>query len=119
MTRLRELPPKVNDTAVAKLLRGLIPVRDLPEILPLGRNGTKMAMSTVWRWRRKGRRGRKLPVITIRGVGYVRAEDLVAFLAPDAQEQPRPGDEPTARSKGQDDSRHEKVEDDLAQEFGV
>jgi hypothetical protein len=119
MTRLPELPSTINDPSVANLLRGLIPVRDLPEILPLGRNGTKLAMSTVWRWRRKGRRGRKLPVITIRGVGYVRAEDLVAFLAPEAQEQARPAEQAAARPTGRDDYRHEAVEGVLAQEFGV
>lgn len=119
MTRLRELPPKVNDPSVAKLLRGLIRVRDLPEILPLGRNGAKLAMSTVWRWRQKGRGGRKLPVITIAGVAYVRAEDLVAFLAPEPQQPARPAEQPASGANRSDDRRHEAVESVLAEEFGV
>ncbi len=108
-----------EDLPIATMLRGLIRVRDLPEILPLGRNGAKLAMSTVWRWRRKGRAGRKLPIITIAGVAYVRAEDLIAFLAPEPEHAARAAERPAVRSSRRDDPHHETVEKVLAQEFGV
>lgn len=67
----------------------------------------------------QGRGGRKLPVITIAGGAYVRAEDLVAFLTPEAQEQPCPTDLPAAGSSRPNDRQHEAVEEVLAKGFGV
>ncbi len=119
MTRLPSHPAAAKDLSLANLLHGLIRVRDLPEILPLGRNGAKLSMSTIWRWRRKGRDGRKLPVITIAGVAYVRGEDLVAFLAPEPPADAHPADEPPDHPDRKHGRRHKAVEDTLAEEFGV
>jgi hypothetical protein len=105
-----------------KLFDDLIRVSDLPELLPLGRNGAKLSVSAIWRWRRKGRDGRRLPIITIAAVAYVRREDLLAFLAPSPTSDNHT-DEPPGLSNHhpgrQHGRQHKAVEDALAQEFGV
>lgn len=105
-----------NQRPIVTMLRSLIPIRELPNLLPRGRNGAKLALSTIWRWRLKGRRGRKLPVTVISGVAYVHEDDLQAFLAPERQ---TTATQITDHPRRQDAQRQEAVEGILAQEFGV
>ena len=119
MTRLPDHPAAAKDPSLADVLRGLIRVRDIPEILPLGRNRAKLSMSTIWRWRRKGRDGRKLPVITIAGVAYVRGEDLAAFIDPKPEPAARPSEKSSHHPNPAHGRRQKAVEDTLAEEFGV
>lgn len=61
-------------------LSGYIRVSELPDLLPRGRNGARLAMSTIWRWQLKGRRGRKLRIHVVAGVRFVDERELYAFL---------------------------------------
>lgn len=109
-----------SSPAPGRLLAGLssyIRVSELPDLLPRGRNGARLAMSTIWRWQLKGRRGRKLPIHVVAGVRFVDERELYAFLRPEpsAANSSRNGTDGTAS----DTSDHEATERRLREHFGV
>ncbi len=58
-------------------LRGeLIPVHELPNLIPSCRKGKKLALATVYRWILKGR----LPTLRIGGGRFVTAAALAQFI---------------------------------------
>lgn len=58
----------------------LVPFAEVPTSLPR-RNGKKINLSTLWRWRTKGLRGQKLESIIIGGRRYTTKEALQRFDA--------------------------------------
>ena len=57
----------------------LVPLREVPELLPPRPTGKKVHISAVYRWSRRGIRGVRLDVITIGGTTYTSKEALQRF----------------------------------------
>lgn len=58
----------------------LLTFAQVAAILPRRRNGAKIALSTLWRWSRRGSRGVFLRVTRIGGSVYVSRGDLAEFI---------------------------------------
>lgn len=61
----------------------LIPLRDLPGLLPKTTRGKRIHISAVYRWVQRGVGGRKLGTLKIGGTRYTTPRDLQAFTQRD------------------------------------
>jgi hypothetical protein len=59
----------------------LLTFADVGRLLPRRRGGTKVAISTIWRWTRRGSRGVLLPFVRVGGNVYISRSDLAEFIA--------------------------------------
>lgn len=63
----------------------LVPLHDVPKILPLRGNGKRIHISAVYRWAQRGVRGTRLEVVRVGGTTYTSREALQRFALPPAQ----------------------------------
>ena len=75
----------------------LVPLAEVPELLPRRRNGKPIHTSTVFRWATRGCRGVRLEVVRIGGRLYISSESLQRF----AQRLTDPGTKQVARTTRQ------------------
>ena len=76
------------DTAV----ENLIPLRDVPRLLPPRPNGKRLHISSVYRWTLRGVKGVRLETVKIGGTAYTSREAIQRFserlTGADAAQQP-------------------------------
>ncbi len=79
---------------VRQQLPDLVPIHELPDLIPSSRRGKKLALATLYRWAQQGR----IPTVKIGGSRYV-ARDALAqlFSAVDSS-----GTDPRAEANGTD-----------------
>ena len=58
---------------------GLIPLREVPRLIPRRPNGKKVHTSTIYRWARGGSNGRRLDTVRIGGTTYTSGQALQRF----------------------------------------
>ena len=63
----------------------LVPLHDVPKILPARGNGKRIHISAVYRWAQRGIRGTRLEVVRVGGTTYTSREALQRFAAPPAE----------------------------------
>ena len=68
----------------------LIPIRDVPALLPLRPNSRKLHVSAVYRWILGGRGARRLEAIKLGGTMYTSLEALQRFGQPQGPPDSRP-----------------------------
>ncbi len=59
----------------------LLTFAEAAKVLPQRRGGSKVAISTLWRWSRRGSRGVVLRTVRVGGAVYTSREALVDFIA--------------------------------------
>ena len=72
----------------------LVPMREVPKLLPVRPNGKPLHVSACYRWIDKGVQGTRLESVTIGGTTYTSREALQRFanhLSPPAQGAQPPG----------------------------
>ena len=69
----------------------LIPIRDVPKLLPKRPNGRRIHISAVYRWMQRGVRGVRLEWIKIGGTTYTSHEALQRFSERLSEAQAQPG----------------------------
>lgn len=57
----------------------LIPLRDVPKLLPRRPNGKRLHISAVYRWKERGVNGMKLETVKVGGTTYTSLEALKRF----------------------------------------
>ena len=62
-----------------KPMNDLIPLADVPAMLPPRPNGRHISRSTIARWVHKGVGGRRLRACKVGGLRYIRVKDFEAF----------------------------------------
>jgi hypothetical protein len=63
----------------------LVPLPDVPKILPMRGNGKRIHISAVYRWAQRGIRGTRLEVVRVGGTTYTSREALQRFASPPAE----------------------------------
>lgn len=86
------------------LTETLIPIREVPKLLP-----DRPSLPTIWRWRNKGARGRRLESCVLGGKVYTSREALQRF----AQQQGG-NDSPIVRTSKQRERAIVRAEKELA-----
>jgi hypothetical protein len=59
----------------------LVPLHEVPRLLPTRGNGKRIHISAVYRWAQRGVRGTRLEVIRVGGTTYTSREALQRFAA--------------------------------------
>ena len=77
----------------------LLPLSEVPRVLPPRPNGKPLHVSAVYRWAQRGRRGQRLETVKIGGTRYTSIEALQRFSR---QEEP-PGRVMTQSQRGRAD----------------
>ncbi len=67
-------------------MSNLIPLHELPAMLPPRPNGRRISHSTIARWVREGIRGRRLRSLRVGGTRYVRRANFEAFIVEDVED---------------------------------
>lgn len=67
--------------AVVKPSPDLVPISEVPDLLPRSAEGKKVNISTAYRWRLRGPCDVTLPVTCVAARTFVRRADLLQFLA--------------------------------------
>ena len=70
-----------NISALLVAQEGLIPVGQIPKLLPPRPNGKRVHISACYRWITRGIRGVKLEVVRIGGSTYTSHEAIARFAA--------------------------------------
>ena len=65
----------------------LLPLHDVPKILPTRTNGKRVHISAVYRWVQRGIRGTHLEVVRIGGTTYTSREAMQRFAIPSSGDQ--------------------------------
>jgi len=63
----------------------LVPLHDVPKILPTRGNGKRVHISAVYRWAQRGIRGTRLEVVRVGGTTYTSREALQRFASTPAE----------------------------------
>jgi hypothetical protein len=63
----------------------LVPLHDVPKILPTRGNGKRIHISAIYRWAQRGIRGNRLEVVRVGGTTYTSREALQRFASPPAE----------------------------------
>jgi hypothetical protein len=66
---------------IAPLDADLLTLRDAAKLLPPRRGGSRIAISTLWRWASRGCGGVRLEIIRVGGVAYTTREAIAEFVA--------------------------------------
>jgi len=77
----------------------LIPLRDVPKLLPRRPNGKRLHISAVYRWAQRGLGGRQLETIKIGGTTYTSREALMRFGVQDGVAPTSPMSRAVSRSR--------------------
>jgi hypothetical protein len=60
----------------------LVPLHDVPKLLPPRKNGKRVHISAVYRWVQRGVRGIRLEILRVGGTTYTSREALQRFASP-------------------------------------
>ena len=71
----------VSDLSPVLDQENLLTFAQVAQVLPRRRGGAKTAISTIWRWSKRGSRGVVLPVVRVGGNVYVTRDGLRDFIA--------------------------------------
>ena len=63
----------------------LVPLNEVPKLLPARGNGKRIHISAIYRWAQRGVRGTRLEVIRVGGTTYTSREALQRFASPPAE----------------------------------
>jgi hypothetical protein len=102
-------------TAVDPLAPDLIPIREVPNLLPRRRRGRKLHHSTLWRWVTQGcgpSRAR-LAVVKIGSCVYTSKTALREFVARISESENPPSATPSSRTTTERQRDHEKATEEL------
>jgi hypothetical protein len=62
----------------------LLPLNEVPKLLPPRRNGKRIHISAIYRWAQRGIRGTRLEVVRVGGTTYTSREAMQRFASPSA-----------------------------------
>jgi hypothetical protein len=96
----------------------LIPLSEVPKLLPRRRTGRTIHLSAIYRWRQKGIKGIRLETATLGGTTYTSKEALARFcerLTGNHQEQPTP----TSRMSRGRQAQAARAAQEVQQQLGI
>lgn len=77
----------------------LVPVNEVPRLLPCRSTGKKIHISAIYRWAQRGIRGVRLDVVRIGGTSYTSREALQRFAEGISSQPGHDDDTPTPRAR--------------------
>jgi len=95
----------------------LVPLREIPNLLPVRRNGKKLHISAVYRWTTSGVRGVRLDSVRIGGTCFSSLQALQRF-SEKLSENPAARTAPGATPKRREQALH-RISERVAQELGL
>ena len=80
-------------------LENLVPLRDVPRLLPARPNGKRLHISAVYRWALRGIRGVRLETVKIGGTTYTSREAIQRFSGLLSRKEPPQVVNPVSRTR--------------------